>query len=79
MGATAQGIFAALISQGLPCKISLIFLKSNSEALIPIIALFSLYVTPNSVGKAELTLGGTDSTKFTGLWAFLLLTGDFPG
>ncbi|KAF4620757.1 hypothetical protein D9613_000404 [Agrocybe pediades] len=54
MGATAQGIFAALINQGLP-------------------SLFSLYVTPQAVGKAELTLGGTDSTKFTGTPIFASL------
>ncbi|EKM53998.1 uncharacterized protein PHACADRAFT_257547 [Phanerochaete carnosa HHB-10118-sp] len=29
-------------------------------------SLFSLYLTPQSVGNAELTLGGIDSTKFTG-------------
>ncbi|KAH9485175.1 Pepsin-2B [Psilocybe cubensis] len=54
MGATAQGIFAGLISQGLP-------------------SLFSLYLTPQSVGKAELTLGGIDNTKFTGTPIFASL------
>jgi len=54
MGATAQGIFAALISQGLP-------------------SLFSLYVTPEAVGNAELTIGGTDPTKFTGTPVFASL------
>lgn len=29
-------------------------------------ALFSLFLTPNSVGGAELTLGGIDNTKFKG-------------
>ena len=29
-------------------------------------ALFSMFLTPNSVGGAELTLGGIDNTKFTG-------------
>ncbi|KAF8200694.1 acid protease [Pholiota molesta] len=47
MGATAQGIFAALINNGLP-------------------SLFSLYLTPQAVGNAELTIGGTDNSKFTG-------------
>ncbi|TFK68659.1 acid protease [Pluteus cervinus] len=47
MGATAQGLFAALVSQGLP-------------------ALFGLYITPQSVGGAELTLGGVDNSKFSG-------------
>ncbi|TFK44408.1 aspartic peptidase domain-containing protein [Crucibulum laeve] len=54
MGATAQGFFAALISQGLP-------------------SLFSMYLTPKAVGKAELTIGGTDSTKFTGTPIFASL------
>ncbi|KDR75228.1 hypothetical protein GALMADRAFT_18662, partial [Galerina marginata CBS 339.88] len=54
MGATAQGIFAALISQGLP-------------------SLFSLYLTPQSVGKAELTIGGIDNSKFTGTPVFASL------
>lgn len=29
-------------------------------------SLFGFYLTPKSVGNAELTLGGTDSSKFTG-------------
>jgi hypothetical protein len=32
-------------------------------------SLFSLYLTPQSVGNAELTLGGIDSSKFTGKWS----------
>ncbi|KAF4621422.1 hypothetical protein D9613_001022 [Agrocybe pediades] len=47
LGASAQGLFEALINQGLP-------------------SLFSMYLTPKSVGNAELTLGGIDSSKFTG-------------
>lgn len=47
MGATAQGFFASLISQGLP-------------------SLFSLFLTPNAIGNAELTIGGVDNTKFKG-------------
>ncbi|KAF9482130.1 acid protease [Pholiota conissans] len=54
MGATAQGIFAALISQGLP-------------------SLFSLYVTPQAVGNAELNVGGIDNSKFTGTPVFASL------
>ncbi|KJA20739.1 hypothetical protein HYPSUDRAFT_141873 [Hypholoma sublateritium FD-334 SS-4] len=54
MAATASGIFAALVSQGLP-------------------SLFSLYVTPKAVGNAELTLGGTDPSKFTGTPVFASL------
>ncbi|KAF8973138.1 acid protease [Flammula alnicola] len=55
MGATAQGIFAALINQGLP-------------------SLFSLYLTPKAVGNAELTIGGIDSSKFTGKFDTLFFT-----
>ncbi|KAF9448729.1 acid protease [Macrolepiota fuliginosa MF-IS2] len=47
MGARAQGLFASLVSQGLP-------------------SLFSLYLTPRAVGNAEMTIGGIDTTKFTG-------------
>jgi len=47
MSAVAQGIFAALVQQGLP-------------------ALFSLFLTPQSVGHAEMTLGGIDKSKFIG-------------
>lgn len=46
MGATAQGIFAALIAQGLP-------------------SLFSMYLTPQAIGNAELTVGGIDQSKFS--------------
>ncbi|KAJ3571704.1 hypothetical protein NP233_g3588 [Leucocoprinus birnbaumii] len=40
-------------------------------------SLFSMYLTPNAVGNAELTLGGTDTTKFTGtpIFASLASTG----
>ncbi|KAL0950379.1 hypothetical protein HGRIS_010341 [Hohenbuehelia grisea] len=54
MGASAAGIFAALVNQGLP-------------------SLFSLFLTPNSVGKAEMTLGGIDTSKFTGSLTFASL------
>jgi len=54
MSATAQGFFAALISQGLP-------------------SLFGLFLTPKSVGNAELTIGGFDSSKFTGSPTFASL------
>ena len=30
-------------------------------------SLFSMFLTPNNVGNAELTLGGMDSSKFTGV------------
>lgn len=30
-------------------------------------SLFSLFLTPQSVGEAELTFGGIDDTKFTGM------------
>ncbi|KAF8523163.1 aspartic peptidase domain-containing protein [Hysterangium stoloniferum] len=32
---------------------------------------FGLFLTPNSVGNAELTLGGADTTKFTGSLTFI--------
>ncbi|KAF8904489.1 acid protease [Gymnopilus junonius] len=54
MGATAQGIFAALVNKGLP-------------------SLFSLYLTPQAVGNAELTLGGIDNSKLTGTPIFASL------
>lgn len=38
-------------------------------------SLFSLFLTPNSVGNAELTLGGIDNSKFTGTPTFLPVTG----
>lgn len=31
------------------------------------IALFSLYLTPKAIGNAEMTIGGIDTTKFTGV------------
>lgn len=36
-------------------------------------SLFSMYLTPRAVGNAEMTLGGTDSTKFTGTPIFASL------
>ncbi|KAI0785623.1 acid protease [Abortiporus biennis] len=36
-------------------------------------SLFGMFLTPNSVGNAELTLGGFDSTKFTGPLTFASL------
>ncbi|KAF7792410.1 hypothetical protein EIP86_003447 [Pleurotus ostreatoroseus] len=37
-------------------------------------SLFSLFLTPKSVGEAELTIGGIDDTKFTGSLTFASLT-----
>ncbi|KAJ7497535.1 acid protease [Mycena latifolia] len=54
MGARAQGLFASLVSQGLP-------------------SLFSLYLTPQAIGNAEMTVGGIDTTKFTGNLTFASL------
>ncbi|CAK5276783.1 unnamed protein product [Mycena citricolor] len=36
-------------------------------------SLFSLYLTPRAIGGAELTIGGVDSTKFTGSLTFASL------
>ena len=41
------------------------------ENIDVLLALFSMYLTPNSVGNAELTLGGIDSSKFTGKHLFI--------
>jgi len=38
-------------------------------------SLFGLFLTPESVGNAELTLGGVDSTKFSGTPTFIPVTG----
>jgi len=38
-------------------------------------SLFSLFLTPNSVGEAEMTLGGVDNTKMTGAMTFIPTTG----
>jgi hypothetical protein len=59
------GIFSAFIEQGLPCKKVSSCLGSFSTQL-QIIALFSLYLTPKSVGNAEITLGGIDESKING-------------
>jgi hypothetical protein len=59
------GIFGALIKQGVPCKkISLSW--SFPKTQLQFIALFSLYLTPKSVGNAELTFGGIDESKLNG-------------
>ncbi|KAJ7496013.1 acid protease [Mycena galericulata] len=39
-------------------------------------SLFSLYLTPQAVGNAELTIGGIDTTKFTGNLTFASLPAD---
>lgn len=36
-------------------------------------SLFSLFLTPSSVGNAEMTLGGIDSSKFEGSFVFFNL------
>jgi len=38
-------------------------------------SLFSLFLTPQAVGKAEMTVGGMDTTKFTGSLTFASLAG----
>lgn len=67
MGAQAQGFFASVVKQGLPGTPSLVLSLLPSAHINFRKAVFSLYLTPNNSGKtAELTLGGIDSTKFTG-------------
>ena len=68
MGANnATGLFGALIKQGLPCKkISSCLGAFQKKTQLQLIALFSLYLTPKSVGNAELTIGGIDESKFHG-------------
>ena len=41
-------------------------LESFPKAQFQSIALFSLYLTPKSVGNAEMTIGGIDESKFKG-------------
>lgn len=72
MGATAVNVFGGLVNQGLPCKIW--FITHNVRSLIIVTALFSMFLTPNAVGEAELTFGGIDNTKFQG--EFKVLTFD---
>ncbi|KAG6910653.1 hypothetical protein DXG01_009163 [Tephrocybe rancida] len=55
LGTEPTSLFGSLISQGLPGTICL------KKAPV---ALFSFYLTPQSVGNAELTLGGIDNSKF---------------
>ncbi|KAI0692888.1 acid protease [Cytidiella melzeri] len=39
-------------------------------------SLFSLFLTPQAVGNAELTIGGIDTTKFTGPISYIPLTAE---
>lgn len=66
MSASAQGFFASLVDQGLPCERSLALSLLRLTDVLFCAALFSMYITPQAVGNAELTLGGIDDTKFTG-------------
>jgi len=66
MGPTAEGFFASVINQGLPCEIH-DRPSTIHDMLIPReTALFSMHLTPKAVGNAELTIGGIDHTKFKG-------------
>jgi len=49
------------------------FFQSLVDQGLP--SLFSLFLTPNSVGSAELTLGGMDTSKFNGTPTFVPVTG----
>lgn len=42
-------------------------------------AIFSLYLTPDSVGDAELTIGGIDDTKFKGSLKYASVPSDNEG
>jgi hypothetical protein len=73
MGYSADGtVFQNLVNQGLPGKR---FLSDLHNAPVLIIyrysilltkAVFGMWLTPKSVGGAELTLGGIDNSKFSG-------------
>src|SRR6266511_2673465 len=65
LGATAEGLFGALIDQGLPCKSKFQGMVLQASYITPS-ALYSLYLTPRSVGNAEITFGGVRKCKFTG-------------
>jgi len=49
------------------------FFQSLVDQGLP--SLFSLFLTPKSVGSAELTLGGIDTSKFSGTPTFVPVTG----
>ena len=54
-----------------PFLICFIGLEGSSQVVKSLVAagmppLFSFYLTPQSVGNAELTLGGIDHTKYKG-------------
>jgi hypothetical protein len=43
-----------------------------SLLIVPcIVAVFGMWLTPRSVGDAELTLGGFDSTKYSGALTYI--------
>ena len=59
MSSQAQGFFAALVKKGLPGNC----VYDRGFCLEPCAAIFSLYLTPQSTGNAELTIGGIDNSK----------------
>ena len=48
-------------------------MTSTSDQFILILALFSMYLTPEAKGNAEITFGGIDSTKYTGSLSYSAL------
>ncbi|KAJ7346819.1 acid protease [Mycena albidolilacea] len=56
--------------QGMSARAQGFFASLISQGLP---SLFSLFVTPNAVGHAEITIGGIDTTKFTGNLTFASL------
>lgn len=73
MGPQAQGFFAGLESSGLSCKrVSQFTCGILTDMAIE--ALFSMYLTPDaSYSNAELTLGGIDTTRYTGSLSYSAL------
>jgi hypothetical protein len=72
LGLESGSFFQSLTDQGLPRKRVTSFLAVSHHAHISpsFAALFSLFLTPDKVGSAELTLGGTDPSKFSGTPVF---------
>lgn len=67
LGTEPDSFFGALVEQGLPGKISSSYkiCETRSHILLSALsALFSFYLTPKTIGSAELTLGGIDYSKF---------------
>ncbi|KAJ6501044.1 acid protease [Mycena vitilis] len=64
------GIDAFDVIQGMSARAQGFFASLVSQGLP---SLFSLFLTPQAVGNAEMTIGGIDTTKFTGNLTFASL------